>query len=196
MASLLYIHGFLSSPQSHKAVQVKTWLQSHHPEINYICPSVSPYPDVAKQTLLSALEGAEGPVGLIGTPLGGYWATWLAEQFDLRTVLINPSVHPQAMFPNYMGSPIKNFHTDEHYLLLDHHLVALWSVDTPIIKKTDNYWLFAQTGDEVLDYRLAQSKYQKCKQTIEQGGDHAFQNFDRHLEHAIKFLFDTSVKVS
>ncbi|BFM10025.1 esterase YqiA [Simiduia litorea] len=190
MPTLLYIHGFLSSPQSHKAVQVKTWLQRHRPDINYLCPALSPYPDEAKQHLLSALAAATAPVGLMGSSLGGFWATWLAEQFDLRAVLINPSVNPMAMFPAYIGKPIQNFHSQECYELRDEHLAQLHEVDTPVIERFSNYWLFAQTGDEVLDYRLAEKKYANCQQTIEQGGDHAFQRFDRHFERAIAFLFD------
>lgn len=190
MPTLLYIHGFLSSPQSHKAVQVKTWLQQYRADINYLCPALSPYPDAAKQTLLSALATADAPVGLMGSSLGGFWATWLAEQFDLRAALINPSVNPMAMFPAYIGKPVKNYHTEECYELGAEHLQQLREVDTPSVERVNNYWLFAQTGDEVLDYRLAEKKYAGCKQTIESGGDHAFQGFDRHLASSIEFLFD------
>lgn len=189
MATLLYLHGFLSSPASHKAIQVKQWLAQYRPDIHYACPHLSPYPKETQQTLLAQLAKIEGSIGLIGSSLGGFWATWLAEEFDMRAVVVNPSVNPMAMFPQYLNRSVKSYHSEETYFLRDQHLTELWDLDTPVVKRSDNYWLLAQKGDEVLDYRLAEKKYALCKQNIEQGGDHAFQNFERYIEPIVEFLF-------
>ena len=100
MATLLYIHGFLSSPLSFKARQTAQWLAEHHPEIEFLCPQLTPYPADAQKLLDSAVESRfPDPVYLMGSSLGGFWATWLAEKYNLRAVLINPAVRPQDFMP-------------------------------------------------------------------------------------------------
>ncbi|MFL0796257.1 MAG: esterase YqiA [Cellvibrionaceae bacterium] len=192
MQTLLYIHGFLSSPKSIKAQQTQQWLSEHYPDTQYLCPYLSSYPSEARkaleQLLLPLLEkGIE--VGLIGSSLGGYWSTYLAEQYDLRAVLVNPAVKPSLFLPGYLGKELKNYHTDDVYVLTEKDQQDLRAVDTTDIQRKTSYWLLAQTGDETLDYRLAVEKYTGCRQTIEEGGDHGFQNYDRHLPAIYEFLF-------
>ena len=190
MPSLLYIHGFLSSPASHKAVQLRQWLASNRPEVAFICPALPPYPAQAARLLEQALANAPGPVGLIGSSLGGFWATWLAETRNLRALLINPSVDPMTMLPAYFERPVQSFHSDEVYTLTPQHLTELRRFHQPVISRPQNYWLLAQTGDETLDYRLAAAKYRDCRQTIEQGGDHGFQGFERFFAQGVAFVLD------
>jgi len=188
MASLLYIHGFLSSPLSYKAQQTRTWLAAKHPEIDYYCPQLSPYPQQTQLLLEGLVESLPAqPVYLMGSSLGGFWATWLAEKYNLRALLVNPAVRPQEFMPNYLGMDLKSYHTEDVYYLQPHHIDEIKRVDIQP-QRLDNYWLLVQTGDETLDYRQAVEKYAGCKQTIEEGGDHAFQGFDRYLESGLAFL--------
>jgi len=192
MSSLIYIHGFLSSPRSHKALQMQQWLAEHYPEIHYFCPFLSAYPDTAQAQLEELVEQklADGPVYLVGSSMGGFWSTYLAEKYGLRAVLINPAVEPSALLPQYLGKTLNNYHTDDSYVLGPEHIEALQQATATMatLHKPENYWLLVQTGDETLDYRLAVEKYQACKQTLEVGGDHSFQNFERHIAAAIEFL--------
>ena len=188
MAALLYIHGFLSSPLSFKAQQTQAWLAANHPEIDYHCPQLSPYPAETQQHLEQLMESlSPRPVYLMGSSLGGFWATWLSEKYNVRSLLINPAVRPQSFMPNYVGMELKSYHSNDVYFLHDHHIDEIKLVDVQP-KRLDNYWLLVQTGDETLDYRHAVKKYAGCKQTIEQGGDHAFQCFERYLESGLAFL--------
>ena len=190
---LLYIHGFLSSPVSHKAVQVKNWLNDERSDIEYHCPALTPYPNETRQTLEAIVETLQSqPVGLVGSSLGGYWATWLAEKYDLRAVLVNPAVKPSILKPDYVNVELRNYHTDESYLLKEEHMDDLLAVDVPVIKQVNNYWLMVQTGDETLDYRLATEKYAACKQLVENGGDHSFQDFEQWIPDIVDFLFPAS----
>ena len=103
MAALLYVHGFLSSPLSFKAQQTAQWLAVAHPEIEFICPQLTPYPADTQLLLESLVERyLPEPVYLMGSSLGGFWATWLAEKYNLRAVLINPAVRPQDFMPAYL----------------------------------------------------------------------------------------------
>ena len=189
MAHLLYIHGFLSSPQSQKAVQVNDWLRQHRPDITYHCPFLTPYPDRTQATLEGIVENNHADtVYLMGSSLGGFWATWLAEKYDLKAVLINPAVRLSVFKPEYLHSELKNYHTDDTYYLTEEHVEVFQKVNTTEIKRHPNYWLLVQTGDETLDYQLAVRKYARCRQLVEPGGDHSFRNFDRHIPAAIAFL--------
>lgn len=188
MAALLYIHGFLSSPLSFKAQQTQAWLAANHPEIDYHCPQLSPYPNETQIGLEELVESLlPQPVYLMGSSLGGFWATWLAEKYNLRALLVNPAVNPQSFMPKYLGMELKSYHTDDTYLLQPRHIDEIIEVDIQP-KRLANYWLLVQTGDETLDYRNAVEKYAGCKQTIEEGGDHAFQGFERYLESGLAFL--------
>lgn len=188
MAALLYIHGFLSSPLSFKAQQTRNWLALHCPHISFHCPHLPPYPAETQHLLEAKVESLfPQPVYLMGSSLGGFWATWLAEKYDLRAVLINPAVRPQAFMPAYLNIDLKSYHTDDSYRLNARHINEIVAADIPVTR-TANYWLLVQTGDETLDYRHAVDKYAGCKQSVEQGGDHAFQGFERYLDDSIKFF--------
>lgn len=192
MSSIIYVHGFLSSPRSHKAQQMQRWLAENRPEIHYFCPYLSAYPDLAKDQLEELLEQkiAQGPVYLVGSSMGGFWSTYLAEKYGIKAVLINPAVKPSILLPEYLGKTLKNYHTDDTYVLNEQHLEVLRQVMSSIetLHRPENFWLLAQTGDETLDYRLAVEKYQQCKQTVEPGGDHSFQNIERHFDAIVDFL--------
>lgn len=188
MAALLYIHGFLSSPLSLKAQQTAQWLAAVHPEIDFLCPQLTPYPAQTRDFLDSLVESRlSEPVYLMGSSLGGFWATWLAEKYNLRAVLINPAVRPQDFMPAYLEVDLKSYHTDDSYRLSAHHIDEAKAVDVPVLHP-HNYWLLVQTGDETLDYRRAVQKYHGCKQTIEEGGDHSFRGFERFLDDCMTFF--------
>ncbi|MDQ2076450.1 YqiA/YcfP family alpha/beta fold hydrolase [Marinimicrobium sp. ABcell2] len=189
MAVLIYLHGFLSSPRSHKARQVADWLARERPDITYVCPHLTPYPDRTRQQLETLVNGLSGErIYLMGSSLGGFWATWLSERYDLRTVLINPSVRPWDFMPDYLEVDLKGYHTDDSYRLEARHLAQIKAMDVPRPSRPENYWLLVQTGDETLDYRQAVEKYRGARQTVEPGGDHAFQGLERHLPELIAFL--------
>jgi len=188
MAALLYIHGFLSSPLSLKAQQTAQWLKITHPEVEFLCPQLTPYPSQTQQLLESVIEKLlPESVYLMGSSLGGFWATWLAEKYNLRAVLINPAVRPQDFMPAYLEVDLKSYHTDDSYRLSAHHIDEAIAVDVPVARP-NNYWLLVQTGDETLDYRQSVQKYHACKQTIEEGGDHSFQGFEDYLDDCMTFF--------
>lgn len=189
MSLLLYIHGFLSSPLSHKAQQVQTWLRHNRPELDYACPALTAYPDQAIARLEALVEQhLPAPIHLLGSSLGGYYATYLAEKYQLQAVLINPAVAPYHLINDYLDRDLKNYHTDEYYRLSTKHIEALRALETDRLQYPANFWLMVQTGDETLDYRLAVEKYRGCRQLVEQGGDHSFQDFDRWLPDIMEFF--------
>ncbi|MEX1033913.1 MAG: YqiA/YcfP family alpha/beta fold hydrolase [Cellvibrionaceae bacterium] len=189
MALLLYIHGFLSSPHSHKAQQVESWLKDNRLDIDYACPTLTAYPDHAIACLQDIVEQhSPEPVYLLGSSLGGYYATYLAEKYNLRAVLINPAVKPYRLISDYLNQDLKNYHTEDHYRLERRHIEVLRALETDRLQYPANYWLLVQTADETLDYRDAVNTYRGCRQTVERGGDHGFQGFERWLPDIIRFF--------
>ncbi len=165
------------------------WLQQNRPQVRYLCPFLTPYPDQTLATLESLVETAlPGPVYLVGSSLGGLWATWLAEKYNLRAVLINPVVDLGLFNQTYLNVRLKNYHTEDTYMLGEQHIAGFNAVNVPVIRRVENYLLLVQTGDEVLDYRLSVRKYKGCKQVVEAGGDHTFQHFEKHIPEAMAFL--------
>ena len=188
MSALIYVHGFLSSPLSFKAQQTQTWLAEHHAEIDYFCPQLTPYPEQTRCELEQLVESLlPQPVYLVGSSLGGFWATWLAEKYNLRALLINPSVHPSEFMPGYSNVDLKSYHSENVYRLTAQHIDEINLSDIKPMR-LNNYWLLVQTGDESLDYRQAVQKFAGCKQTVEEGGDHSFQHYERYLESGLAFL--------
>jgi hypothetical protein len=126
---------------------------------------------------------------LIGSSLGGYWCTWLAEEYGHRAAVINPAVEPSLLNRDeYLGVELKNYYSDDFYVLGEQDAVDLLSVFVDEIKHPERFWLLAQTGDDTCDYRLAVEKFRDCKQTIEEGGDHGFQGYERWIPEIVDFL--------
>ena len=186
---VIYLHGFLSAPESTKATLTRHWIAKHRPDIEYLCPRLSSYPSAAKTTLIELLDQVidQNPV-LIGSSLGGYWATWLSEKYDLPAVLINPAVSPSMFLPEYLGVELKNFYSDETYILDHADVQELRLADVSKLRSPKNFWLMVQTADESLDYRLAIKKYAESRQLVENGGNHSFENYQRWLPSVIDFL--------
>jgi hypothetical protein len=190
MQIVLYIHGFLSSPSSSKAQQTKAWLAQNKPETTFLCPQLSSYPHEAKAQLLSCIEPyTASELCVIGSSLGGFWASHLVEE-DLarKAVLINPAVAPHLRFKHYIGEPLKSYYSDDVYTLKQSDIGLLGACESPRLSRPQAYWLLAQKEDEVLDYRLAQERYASCKSNIEDGGNHIFIDYSRWLPEIATFF--------
>ncbi len=154
-------------------------------------PALSFDPAVAMDSLVKTVhkykqQNSIRPLCFIGSSLGGYYATWLAEKFESRVVLINPAVKPYEMFEEFLG-PNRNIYTGEEYILTMEHIDQLKSYEVTDITNPDRYLLMLQTGDEVLDYKLALEKYAAVPSIVEEGGCHEFKDFNRHLETVLAF---------
>lgn len=183
---LLYLHGFISSPASAKAVLTQRWFQQHAPHVEYECPFLSPYPDEAIAVLELLVESlADRNVLIIGSSMGGFYGTWLAHRLACKAVLVNPAVAPWRWGRMLLGEQ-RNLYTGERYLIEARHLEDLKPLAVPL-QQPEKFWVLLQTGDEVLDYRLAVERYRGCRLTIEQGGDHSFRDYERHLPQILDF---------
>ncbi len=184
MTGIVYLHGFNSAPQSHKAQVLHRHMEALGLADRYACPALPPEPFAAialAEAELARLPGAT----LVGSSLGGFYATHLAEKHDLRAVLINPAVTPQADLESYVGEQ-RNLYTGATYQLTRRHLDEWRALVTDRIRP-ERYLLLVETGDETLDYRHAVARYAGCEQVVVAGGDHSLQSFPQHLDRILAF---------
>jgi predicted esterase YcpF (UPF0227 family) len=184
---LIYLHGFNSSPQSTKARQLQARLQAIGRGGEYACPALPHRPAQAIALLEREMSTAPpASITLVGSSMGGYYATWLAETHGVRAVLVNPAITPHLGLRAYLGTQT-NLYTGAPYELTEQHLgelQALW-VERPT--RPERYYLMVTTGDEVLDYREAVEKYVGAKHLVVQGSDHGFAEFEQYLDSVLEF---------
>ena len=184
--TIVYLHGFNSAPQSTKAQVLKSSMAARGLGDRFACPQLPHRPDEA--IALVEREIARHPPGavtLVGSSLGGFYATHLAEKHGLRAVLINPGVNPQRDLESYLGIQ-RNLYSGEEYELTRGHVDAWRRLDTPTVHP-ERYVLLVETGDEVLDYREAVRKYAGCRQIVVEGGDHSLRSFPEHVPLILEF---------
>lgn len=189
---LIYLHGFNSSPGSNKAQLLKRHMQEHGMAHRYCCPAL-PISGARAIALVEAeiVRHARNSVTLIGSSLGGFYATYLAERHELRAVLINPAVYPHEDLRAYLGMQ-RNLYTQQQYQLTEEHLRQWQKLYLPTVRP-QRYLLLLETGDEVLDYRQAAEKYRGARQIIIDGGDHSFRSFPEQIPLILEFAGLTPV---
>ena len=183
---LIYLHGFNSSPGSHKAQMLARSLRERGLGAHYACPALPHRPEQAIAAIEAQMVRHAGePICFVGSSLGGFYATWIAERHRARAVLINPAVHPQRDLRAFLGVQ-QNLYTGEKYELTEPHLEQWAKLVAPEITPS-RYLLLVETGDEVLDYREAVARYAGAKQVVVQGGDHSLQSFAEHIPLILQF---------
>ncbi len=184
---IVYLHGFNSSPSSGKARQLGDYMASLGRLDEYYCPALPNSPREAIIKIESTLARSQpGSVTLVGSSLGGFYATYLAEKNAWKAVLVNPAVHAHKLLRVALGTQT-NWHTGKKWVLTEAHLAELAALDVVHPTCPERYLLMLQTGDKVLDYRDALSYYAGTRHIVEAGGDHGFTGFERHLPLILDF---------
>lgn len=182
---LIYLHGFNSSPFSAKAQMLKSKLEALGRGAEFSAPAL-PHRPAEAATLLDALVARHPGAAVVGSSLGGYYATYLTEKHGIKAVLVNPAVRPYELLHSELGVQ-RNFHTGAQYEFTKRHLDELAALEVPAIARPESYLLMVETGDEVLDYRSAVARYRGCRQLVIEGGDHGFSDFADYLDTVLDF---------
>lgn len=183
---IVYLHGFNSAPASHKARTLRAFMDSRGVGDRITCPALPHRPADAVR-VIEAEVARLGPerVTFVGSSLGGFYATWFAEKYDRRAVLINPAIRPDVGLAAYLGEN-RNLYTGERYTLSRDDLDALRGLVCERIDP-ERYLLLLETGDEVLDWRETARRYEGVRTVIRDGGDHTLQSFPEHLARLLAF---------
>ncbi len=183
---LIYVHGFNSSALSYKAGLLRGKMERLGLPAHFACPELSHQPAQAMAQLQALIAPHDAPtVTLLGSSLGGYYATHLVETSGCRAVLVNPAVRPYELLAPYVG-PQKNLYTGEEYQFTAAHVAELRALEVDHIS-LERYLLITATGDEVLDYRDGVARYAGCEQIVVNGSDHGFRDFADYLDTVIAF---------
>lgn len=184
---ILYLHGFRSSPQSFKARLIARRLQAFGRAADYHCPQLPASPQEAI-ALASRIAAQCNPdqLTLIGSSLGGYYATWLAERLGCRAVLLNPAVKPPRDLEQYVGVSTA-YHSDQPFEFKQEYVEELTRFSIARITRPERYFLLAATGDEVLDWREMVAHYPVARQRVIAGSDHGLSDFSEYLDDVLSF---------
>jgi predicted esterase YcpF (UPF0227 family) len=183
---ILYLHGFRSAPASRKAQMLYAHMQARGLGDAFCCPQLPISARAAIALVEARIAQCATPPTLVGSSLGGYYASWLAERHGLRAVLVNPGVLSSLSLEPYIGRQT-NLYTGEAFDFTPAHIDELRAIEVKQITRPERYWLLVETGDEVLDYRHAVAKFAGARQTVLEGGDHSFTRWADYLDGILAF---------
>ena len=187
---LLYLHGFRSSPQSAKARVMAARMAAGHPGVHWWCPQLPPSPRAAAE--LIARGTADWPaerMAVVGSSLGGFYATWLAARTGCRAVLVNPAVDPARDLAKYIGEQTAWHDPEAHFFFRPEYIDELRALQAGALPHPERLMAVIAKGDEVLDWREMTARYPGSLLRVVEGGDHALSDFETaHLDAVIAFL--------
>ena len=179
---LLYLHGFRSSPQSFKARRLADWLQAHRPDVHWWCPQLPPSPRAA-WTLISQgiADWPSAEMAVVGSSLGGFYATAVAEARGCRALLLNPAIDPARDLARYIGEHSEYHRPEQRFEFRAEYLDELRALTVPAITQPERYAALIAKGDELLDWCEMVGRYPGADIRLLEGSDHALSDFDDHL---------------
>lgn len=195
---MVYAHGFRSSPRSFKAQFIAQWLQAHRPDIVWFCPQLPASPHAAAEMLFNAVHAwPKHSTAVLGSSLGGFYATWLGALMGCRTVLLNPAVHPARDLVAYIGTQTA-WHNPHELVTFESRFIeelktlyvglgrkALGDVsaseDVALLQDTHSLLNIVATGDEVLSWQEMVARYPFAQLHLIEGSDHGISDFEQHF---------------
>jgi predicted esterase YcpF (UPF0227 family) len=187
--AIIYLHGFNSAPESVKGRTLARAAAALVDPPRFHSPRLHHRPAQAMRDVCAWID-REAPGGhelaLVGSSLGGFYATWLAEKYGARAVLINPAIRPYEDLRPFLGRQ-RNLYTGEEYEVTPTHLAELAALAVPRITRPERYFLLARTGDELLDWRESAAHYAGAFQYVAGGGDHGWTDFEAEAAPVLRF---------
>ena len=186
---VLYLHGFRSSPLSTKAQQVASVMAMQFAHLTWWCPQLPPSPKAAAQLIQAGTAGWPAHrMAVIGSSLGGFYATWLAAQRGCKAVLLNPAIDPARDLAKYVGEQSTWHHPAERFYFAPEFVDELRALEVGPLPHPERLWALIAKGDEVLDWREMTARYPGSPQVVMEGGDHAISDFETYLPQVLEFL--------
>ena len=168
-------------------------MAQEHPGVHWWCPQLPPSPKEAVALLMNGLTQWQCDAGLqqlavIGSSLGGFYATTVAERMGCKAVVLNPAVDPARDLSQYIGEQTAWHDASERFFFKAEFVDELQDLRTGPLKAPENYLAIIAKGDEVLDWREMAARYEGAQIRLLDGGDHALSDFDTHLPLILDFL--------
>ena len=192
---LLYLHGFRSSPQSTKARMTAAWVQAQRPDLTWCCPQLPASPRAAMALVMDLIDGhhtahapwPDGQYAVIGSSLGGFYATAVAQRTGCRAVLLNPAINPARDLVKYIGE-LDAWHSDERLHFDAAFIDELHDLTPMLLTDLARYFAVIAKGDEVLDWQEMTARYAGCAIKLLADSNHALTDYAEHLPAVADFL--------
>jgi len=190
LTHLLYLHGFRSSPQSAKARWMADWVAQHRPDLVWACPQLPPSPAAALADIRAiAADWPADRTGVIGSSLGGFYATIVAEALGCRAVLVNPAVDPARDLAAHIGRQTMYHAAGETFDFRAEYVDELRAMAPPVpLAHPGNILAIVAKGDEVLDWREMTARYAHGPLKLIAGSDHGLTDFESHVPDLLRHL--------
>lgn len=186
---VLYLHGFRSSPQSTKAQHMARIMATRFAHLTWWCPQLPPSPQAASALIASGTANWPAQrMAVIGSSLGGFYATWLAAHRGCKAVLLNPAIDPARDLARHIGEQSTWHNPAEHFYFAPEFVDELRALQVGPLPHPERVWALIAKGDEVLDWREMTARYPHSHQVVLEGGDHALSDFETHLPQVLEFL--------
>ncbi|NMM81890.1 esterase [Acidovorax sp. SRB_14] len=186
---LLYLHGFRSSPQSAKARLMAAHVVRHHPGVQFWCPQLPPSPRAAMDLVSAGIAGwPHAHMAVVGSSLGGFYASWVAQQTGCPSVLLNPAVDPARDLARHIGDQTAWHDPAERFYFDPAFIGELRALDVRDQAATGPQLAVVAKGDELLDWREMVARYPQAQLLLLEGGDHALSDFAEHIARVAQFL--------
>ena len=168
-----------------KAMKMADAIQSRHPQVHWWCPQLPPSPREAMALLMAGIASWPAQnMAVVGSSLGGFYATWIAAQTGCKAVLLNPAVDPARDLCRYIGEQT----SWATFSFKPEFVQELRDLQTGPLPQPERLLAIIAKGDEVLDWREMSNRYAKAYLKLLEGGDHALSDFDAHLDEVLAFL--------
>ncbi|HIQ28774.1 MAG TPA: hypothetical protein EYH42_09815 [Sulfurovum sp.] len=179
MSKILFLHGFSSCGIGNKSTALKAYFGTENVIANNLA-----YDPLEAISEVERIIKSQSIDLLVGSSLGGFYATYLAEKYQMKAVLLNPSTQPWLTLAPYVGWQ-KRFCDDEVFEFKTSDIEIFKTLE--VKPEKGNYLVLLQSADELLDYTKAQSLYNMHKVIVEYGGNHRFENIDAYMSMIEKF---------
>lgn len=187
---LLYLHGFRSSPSSNKARIMAQRIAQRHPDVQWWCPQLPPSPHEAIDMVMKGIaHWPRKSMAVVGSSLGGFYATYVAGMTRCRAVLLNPAVHPARDLARYIGDQTLWHDPSEHFYFRPEYIQELRAMEVGALTRPERVFAVIAKGDEALDWHEMSARYPDSNVKLLEGGDHALSDFEKnHLEEVMAFI--------
>jgi uncharacterized protein len=197
-ATLVYLHGFNSSPRTVKGRKLAAAAAALSDPPRIYIPALHHRPGTAMREVCAWVDESvadRATLSFVGSSLGGYYATWLAEKYAARAIVINPAVRPATALVAYSG-PQRNLHTGESWELTPEHFTELEALSVAHLTRMERYFLLMRSGDELLNWREAVARYAGAWQYVLGGGNHGWEDIDGEIPSLLRFAGVSANRVS
>jgi predicted esterase YcpF (UPF0227 family) len=186
---LLYLHGFRSSPQSAKARLMAQVAARDFPAVHWWCPQLPPSPREAMDMVAQGIAAWPAhSMAVVGSSLGGFYATWVAQRLGCKAVLLNPAVNPARDLEKYIGDVTSWHDPSENFYFKPEYIAQLRGLECALLTQMHRYFAIIAKGDEVLDWREMHARYANANVLLLEGGDHAISDFENHIPAVLDHL--------